>query len=159
MPVAGVSRLTQHAISEALSISQHVIAVTVVATDPDESIRHTDTVRRQWDRWNPGVPLHVLHTQYASIAEPVVTFIDELRQQHDEQIIVLIPVVRPDHLRNRLLHNQLDLVLTKALRTRTDIVLSRVTIPLQSQDDGASPGHEEGATKPDKATKPRRSRT
>ncbi len=159
VPVAGVSRLTQHAISEALSISQHVIAVTVVATDPDESIRHTDTVRRQWDRWNPGVPLHVLHTQYASIAEPVVTFIDELRQQHDEQIIVLIPVVRPDHLRNRLLHNQLDLVLTKALRTRTDIVLSRVTIPLQSQDDGASPGHEEGATKPDKATKPRRSRT
>jgi hypothetical protein len=27
-----------------------------------------------------------------------VAFIDELRQQHDEQIVVLIPVVRPDHL-------------------------------------------------------------
>jgi len=152
VPVAGVSRLTQHAISEALSISQHVIAVTVVATDPDQGTRHTDTVRHQWDRWNPGVPLRVLHTQYASIAGPIVTFIDKLRQQHDEQIIVLIPVVRPDHLRNRLLHNQLDLILTRALRTRTDIVVSRVTIPLQSRDDGASPSHKAGAAKPDKAT-------
>ncbi len=139
VPVAGVSRLTQHAISEALSISQHVIAVTVVATDPDQSIRHTNTVRHQWDRWNPGVPLHVLHTQYASIAGPFVTFIDKLRHQHNEQIIVLIPVIRPDHLRNRLLHNQLDLVLTTALRTRTDIVVSRVTIPLEPSDDQASP--------------------
>ncbi len=159
VPVAGVSRLTQHAISEALSISQHVIAVTVVATDPDQGTRHTDTVRHQWDRWNPGVPLRVLHTQYASIAGPIVTFIDKLRQQHDEQIIVLIPVVRPDHLRNRLLHNQLDLILTRALRTRTDIVVSRVTIPLQSRDDGASPSHKAGAAKPDKATGPRRNRT
>jgi amino acid transporter len=139
VPVAGVSRLTQHAISEALSISQHVIAVTVVATDPDQSIRHTNTVRQQWDRWNPGVPLHVLHTQYASIAGPFVTFIDKLRHQHNEQIIVLIPVIRPDHLRNRLLHNQLDLILTTALRTRTDIVVSRVTIPLEPLDDQASP--------------------
>ena len=116
-------------------------------------------MRHQWDRWNPGVPLRVLHTQYASIAEPVVTFIDKLRQQHDEQIIVLIPVVRSDHLRDRLLHNQLDLVLTRALRTRTDIVVSRVTIPLQLRDEGASPSHQAGATKPGKATRPRRSRT
>jgi hypothetical protein len=98
------------------------------------------------------VPLRVLHTQYASIAGPLVAFIDRLRQQHDEQIVVLIPVVRPDHLRNRLLHNQLDLVLTRALRSRTDIVMSRVTIPLPSRDDGARPSRQAGDAKPDKAT-------
>jgi amino acid transporter len=150
--VAGISRLTQHAISEALSISQHVIAVTVVAADPDQSTGHTDNLRQQWERWNPGVPLRVLHTQYASIAGPVVAFIDRLRQQHDEQIVVLIPVVRPDHLRSRLLHNQLDLVLTRALRSRTDIVLSRVTIPLRSRENGAGPRRRVGGAKPDKAT-------
>ncbi len=152
VPVAGISRLTWHAISEALSISQHVIAVTVVLADPDQSTGHTDNLRHQWERWNPGVPLRVLHTQYASIAGPVVAFIDRLRQQHDEQIVVLIPVVRPDHLSSRLLHNQLDLVLTRALRSRTDIVMSRVTIPLQSLDDGARPGRQAGGAKPDKAT-------
>ena len=130
VPVTGVSRLTQHAISEALSISQHVIAVTVVAADPDQSTEHTHKLRREWARWNPGVPLRVLDTEYASIAGPVVAFIDELRQHHDEQIIVLIPVVRPDRLRYRLLHNHLDVVLTTALRTRTDIVVARVVMPL-----------------------------
>ena len=72
---------------------------------------------------------------------------------------MLIPVVRPDHLRSRLLHNQLDLVLTRALRSRTDIVLSRVTIPLQSKDDQAGPGHPARGAKPDKATGRRRGRT
>jgi amino acid transporter len=158
VPVAGVSRLTRHAISEALSISAHVIAVTVVTADPDQSTLHADSVRHQWDRWNPGVPLRVLHTQYASMAGPIVAFIDKLRQQHDQQIIVLIPVVHPDHLRDRPLHNQIDLVLTRALRTRTDIILTRVTIPLQSRDGGDGPGRRARGAKPDKATEPRRSR-
>jgi len=139
VPVAGVSRLTRHAISEALSISQNVIAVTVVTADPDKSTGHADSLRDQWDRWSPGVPLKVLHTQYASMAGPVVTFIDKLREQHDQQIVVLIPVVRPDHLRDRLLHNQIDLVLTRALRSRADVIQTRVTIPLESRDDGAGP--------------------
>ena len=125
-------------ISEALSISQNVIAVTVVTADPDVSTGHTESLRQQWDRWNPGVPLRVLHTQYASMAGPIVTFIDKLRQEDDQQIVVLIPVVRPDHLRDRLLHNQIDLILTRALRTRTDIIQTRVTIPLESRDDKAT---------------------
>ena len=130
VPVTGVSRLTQHAISEALSISQQVIAVTVRAADPDQSTGHTHKLPGQWACWNPGVPLRVLDTEYASIAGPVVAFIDELRQHHDEQVIVLIPVVRPGRLRYRLLHNHLDVVLTTALRTRTDIVVARVVMPL-----------------------------
>ena len=136
-----------------------MIAVTIVVADPDQSTGHTDSVRHRWDRWNPGVPQRVLHTQYASMAGPVVRFIDNLRQQHDQQIIVLIPVVRPDHLRDRLLHNQIDLVLTRALQTRTDIILTRVTIPPQSRHDAASPGRGARGAKPDKAAGPRRSRT
>jgi hypothetical protein len=91
VPVSQVSLLTRHAISEALSISPHVIAVTVVAADPDPSTGHADSLCQPWDRWNQGVPLQVLHTQYPSIAGPVVTFIDKLGQQHEDQIIVLIP--------------------------------------------------------------------
>jgi hypothetical protein len=141
VPVTEVSLLTRHAISEALSISQHVIAVTVAAADPDQSTGQTDNLRSQWARWNPGVPLEVLDTQYASIAGPVVAFIDELRQHRDEQILVLIPVVRPDRLRYRLLHHHLDVVLTTALRTRTDMVVARVGMPLQLRDDGTDPSH------------------
>jgi hypothetical protein len=115
--------------------------VTVAAADPDQSTGHTDNLRSQWARWNPGVPLQVLDTQYASIAAPVVAFIDELCQHRDEHILVLIPVVRPDWLRYRLLHNHLDVVLTTALRTRTDMVVARVGMPLHFRDDGTNPSH------------------
>ena len=159
VPVSGISRLTQHAISEALSISQHVIAVTVVAADPDQSAEHIGRLDNEWARWNPGVPLRVLDTQYASIAGPVVAFIDELRQHHDEQILLLIPVVRPDRLRYRILHNHLDVVLTKALQTRTDMVVARVGMPLQVRDEGADRSQPVTGPKPDNATGRRRNRT
>ena len=40
------------------------------------------------------------------------------REHPDDQIVVLIPVIRPDKLRYRILHNQIDLVLSSALRSR-----------------------------------------
>jgi hypothetical protein len=52
--------------------------------------------------------------------------------------VVLIPVVVPEHLRYRILQNQIDLVLTAALRTRTDVVVARVRMPLRAE--GANPG-------------------
>ena len=78
------------------------------------------------------MPLHVLYNEYASVVQPIVGFIDELRTDHpDDQIVVLIPVIRPDKLRYRILHNQLDLVLSSALRGREDVVVARVSVPLE----------------------------
>jgi hypothetical protein len=77
------------------------------------------------------VPLRVLYNEYASVVEPIVGFIDNIRAEHpDDQIVVLIPVIRPEKLRYRILHNQIDVVLSSALRDRSDIVVARVTVPL-----------------------------
>ena len=65
------------------------------------------------------MPLRILHTDFASVVRPIVEFIDEARARGDRQIVVLIPVVVPDRLRYRVLHNQIDQVLSAALRTRT----------------------------------------
>ena len=134
VPVATVSRLAQYAIGEALSISEHVIAVTVVLEDADGSTGRGHELEQQWARWNPGVPLHVLNTEYASVAEPLVAFIDRLCQQHDKQIVVLIPVVLPGRLRYEFLHNHYDLVLSAALRGHPDVVCARVSMPLEPAD-------------------------
>jgi len=134
VPVATVSRLAQYAIGEALSISEHVIAVTVVLEDADGSTGRGRELEQQWARWNPGVPLRVLHTEYASVAEPVVAFIDSLCEHHDKQIVVLIPVVLPDKLRYEFLHNHYDLVLSAALRGHPDVVCARVSMPLEPAD-------------------------
>ena len=134
VPVASVSRLARHAISEALSLGQEVIAVSVVMDHGDDGRREAQALERAWAEWDPGVPLRILHTEFASVVEPIVAFIDKAREDDDRQIVVLIPVVVPEHLRYRLLHNQIDRVLSAALSTRTDIVVARVRMPVQVPD-------------------------
>jgi hypothetical protein len=81
------------------------------------------------------VPLRVLYNQYASVVQPIVGFIDDIRAEHpDDQIVVLIPVIRQEKLRYRILHNQMDVVLSSALRDRSDIVVARVTVPLAPEE-------------------------
>jgi amino acid transporter len=139
VPINRISRLAEHALTEAKSMGQEVIAVTVVLQGGDEATRYVDSLEYYWRMWDPGVTLQVLHNEYSSVVQPIVAFIDEVREHHpDDQIVVLIPVIRPDMLRYRLLHNQLDLVLSNALRSREDIVVARVTTPLV-EDDSSSP--------------------
>lgn len=134
VPVTGVSRLAEHAISEALSISKQVICVTVLTEVIGDSDGRARELQEQWARWNPGPPLRVLHTEYASVAGPILAFVDQLTERHDEQVVVLIPVAVPDRLRYRSLHNHLDVVLTSALRSRPDVVTARVPMPLHLAD-------------------------
>ena len=146
VPVSNVSRLTSRTLAEALSIGQEVIAVTVsFASEPvDAAVTEPPSaeppppyggpskLQQEWTRWHPGVPLVVLHTEYASVSRPIVDFVDELRSDRDDQIVVLIPVTVPSRLRHRALHNQLDLVLSSALRGRDDIVVARVPMQIDA---------------------------
>jgi hypothetical protein len=132
VPVTNVSRLTRHAICEALSLSQEVIAVSVAMDQGDDEQNSAQVLEQEWAQWAPGVPLRILHTEYSSVVKPVVAFIDELRAHNDKQLVVLIPVILPRRFRYRILHNQIDRVLSAALRTRTDIVVARVAMPLEA---------------------------
>lgn len=134
VPLINVSRLTSYALSEALSISENVEAVTVVVEDGEAGVTRERELKAEWARWNPGVPLTVLHTDYASIAGPLVSFIDGLRERLNEQVVVLLPVVVPRQIRYRALHNHFDRVLTAALRGRTDVMVARVQMPLDPED-------------------------
>ena len=129
VPVTAVSRLSEHAVAEALSLGGDVVAITV-ALGGDEERARTEALRDAWATWNPGVALQILSTEYASIVDPIVAFIDRVRAEHDEQIVVLIPVVIPTRARYRFLHKQLDVVLTAELRRRDDVIVARVGIPL-----------------------------
>ncbi len=133
VPVTSVSRMTHHALTEAISLGDDVLAVTVVIDGVPAQDRPPD-VEAQWREWDPGVPLRVLHTEYASIVEPILGVVDELRMQGDRQVVVLIPVVIPEHFRYRLLHNQVDLALTAQLHRRPDVVVARVPLPIRTPE-------------------------
>jgi amino acid transporter len=137
VPITTVSRLASSALSEALSLGDEVMAVTVVLGDDGDA--KADDLRRQWEAWHPGVPLRVLHTDYASVIDPMVALIDEQRARQDRQIVVLIPVVVPTRLRYRVLHNHVDRALSAELRHRTDVVVARVPIALDPEEASAIP--------------------
>jgi len=134
VPVANVSRLTAHAIEEALALSEEVVAVTVRHASDDHTADSLfgapGDISDQWAQWDPGVPLEVLSTEYASVVDPIVEFIDA-RRCDGLEIVVLIPVVVPGRIRYRVLHNHLDLVLSAALRHRNDVVVARVPLGLE----------------------------
>jgi amino acid transporter len=132
VPVVSISKLTAQAVAKALSLGHEVVAATVVFDNPDQAEgADEEALQRDWERWRCGVPLRVLHTEYASVVRPLTEFVDTLRTERaDHQIVVLIPVVLPRKLRYRVLHNQLDVALSSALRTRTDLVVARVPFAL-----------------------------
>ena len=86
----------------------------------------------KWREWDPGIPLRVLHTEYASIVAPIVGLVDELLERGDRQVVVLIPMLIPEKVRYRLLHNQVDLSLSSELRRRPDVVVARVPMRLRT---------------------------
>ncbi|TAN25332.1 MAG: APC family permease [Actinomycetota bacterium] len=132
VPISQISILTQNAIAEALSLGQEVIAIYVVNKTPDPETYNKELIE-EWEKWNPGVRLQIIHTDYASIVSPLIDFIDEMRKNVSHQIVVLIPVIVPDRMRYRILHNQLDMVLTAALSSRTDLIVARVKFPLSTK--------------------------
>ena len=148
VPVIEVSWLVRFGISEALSLSDKVIAVSVVTDAATVDPQRASRLEQEWAEWNPGPPLQVLHTEYASVAAPIVAFLDQLRQQHTEQIVVLIPVTVPQKARYRLLQNHYDLVLTNALRDRPDIVIVRAVMPLYLGDGHPGPAGSPAAPVP-----------
>ncbi len=129
VPIINVSLLTSYAMSEALSLGQEVVALTVVADDGEVNQQRGKDLVATWDQWNPGIPLKVLHTDYTSVVSPICSFIDKERRKGDRQLVVLIPVLVPAKLRYRILHNQLDVTLSRALRKRTDVIVARVQMP------------------------------
>jgi amino acid transporter len=130
VPVSNVSRLTRIAMAEAMSLSSDVVAVSVAVQQVQDERDYSGELQRQWSSWNPGPPLEVLHTDFSSIVDPIVEYIERARERADVQIVVLIPTVLPRHWRYRLLHNQLDLVLSAALHRYPDVVVARVQMPL-----------------------------
>jgi hypothetical protein len=130
VPVNGVTRLTSFVISEALSVGDDVIALAV--TFSDELERETE-LERAWAAWDSGVRLVTLRSQYHSVARPILRFINAFEhREHDyDHIIVLIPVIQPDKWYQRIFHNQLDLVLSAALRDRPELAVTRLPVTMK----------------------------
>jgi len=130
VPVGGVNRLTEEAISAALSLGDRVVAVRV--THPDEPEETLEFIQA-WERWAPDVNLTLVADEHRRLVDPVVNYVRGVGERH---VFVLIPEVEPAHVWQRVLQNQRGAVLAHALRRDTDAVVCRLRFRLDE-----APGH------------------
>ncbi|GAA4514790.1 hypothetical protein GCM10023191_083810 [Actinoallomurus oryzae] len=124
-----VNRLTQEAISAAMSLGDRVVAVRVVHPDePEETTRFIGA----WERWAPDAGLALVNDRHRRLVHPIVEYVRGVGEPH---VFVLIPEVEPAHLWQRVLQNQRGAVLAHALRRDTDAVVCRLRFRL---DDGSA---------------------
>ncbi len=140
-----LSELTRRALDHALSLSDEVIAVVVLFTEPEDEGAINPRAEQfldEWKRWNPPVRLSVLKSQYHSVVRPLLRFISTIERQSGERVLVLVPDVVPDGLGAELLHNKLGSAITQALRKRTDVVIGTVPMHFPDSDRKSSPAEE-----------------
>jgi hypothetical protein len=115
IPISGVHRGIVDAISFARSISNDVTAV-YVEMEPGAG----DHVRAIWNDWWPDVPLVIKPSPYRSLAGPLLDFLDETDQLHNDGQLatVVLPEFVPAKWRHRLLHNQSAALIKSALLYR-----------------------------------------
>ncbi len=151
VPIVTISSLTSYAIGEALSLSDDVVAVHVVLEYSEDNEPHIEKLEQRWKEWHPGVPLHVLRTEYASVVEPIVDYIDHICATRKEEVVVLIPVAIPAKLRYTILHNHMDLVLSNALSNKPGVVVARIGMRIDVSDSVTAAASPPPAPPPDRA--------
>lgn len=133
VPVNTINKLTQEALSAAVSLGDDVRAVTV--THPDENDQPIALkLEQDWQTWNPHVPLTVLSSPSRSLARPIVDYLLEVdaEDEHD-RLIVLIPEMHLTHSWQRLLQNQRGSVLDRAIRKHTEAVIARLRFRIDTR--------------------------
>ncbi|WP_034261934.1 amino acid permease [Actinospica robiniae] len=127
VPVGEISRLTEYALTAALSLGDEVVAVSI-HLESERSARFRDA----WDQWNPGVRLEIVESPHRSLVHPILAYVRRA-QQDGRQIAVLIPEVEPRARRYRILQNQRGLLLATVLRARTDVLVCTLPYRLTSR--------------------------
>lgn len=126
VPIRGLSRLTSQALSDALSFGQNVVAVSVLFDDASVTQLEAD-----WERWQPGVRLVTLRSQYHSVVRPILRFVNSVEVRSNDRVMILIPEIVPEHWFQGFLHNQMSIILAAALRNRENVVVGMMPMHLR----------------------------
>ena len=108
VPVSMLTRMVYETIRYAKSISDNVTAVHICA---DRAAG--EQMRRDWERWNPGVELVVIYSPYRLLRHPLMEFINEriYSKYPEDYVTVILPEFEPKKWWQRFLHNQSGLLL------------------------------------------------
>jgi len=92
----------------------------------------TAAVRRDWEIFGQGVPLVVLHSEYRSVMEPLLEYIEQVdAERPDDFVTIVLPEFVPARWWHHLLHNQRALLIKGALLFKPNTVVTSVPFHLR----------------------------
>lgn len=125
VPVAGMTRVVENSIKYAKSLSPNQIIAVNVAVDR----ANQKEFEEKWKKWQPDVRLVTLFSQYRSVINPLIKFIDMVEHKASEsnyQVTVIIPQFIPKKGWHNMLHNQSGLMIRSVLLRKKNVVISTV---------------------------------
>ncbi len=131
VPVSGVHRGTLQALHYARSLSDDVTAVHVALDVADEG-----QLQAKWERWGDGIRLHVIHSPYRLLIEPLLDYIQTIAaaRQPNEVLTVIVPEFVPARSWHNFLHMQTAFWLRFGLLGLRNIIITEVPYHV-GQDD------------------------
>ncbi len=102
IPVSHINRGTVAAVALAKRVAQNVIGVHVEVAEGSGK-----ELLEEWKLLWPGIPLHIILTEYRSVTHPLLNFLDDLDSEFDgESTAVVLPAFVPAEWWQAALHNQ-----------------------------------------------------
>jgi amino acid transporter len=123
VPVSTLHRGVVNALAYAQSIAPDNVTAVHISLDDEQ----TTKLKQKWEKWGRGIPLVVLESPYRSLVRPLIRYLDEMDQRHDNDVItVVLPEFVPARWWHNLLHNQTAFLLKGALLFRKNRVVADV---------------------------------
>jgi amino acid transporter len=127
VPVGGIQRAVVEALAYARTLATDVRAV-YIDVDPVA----TQELRHLWSEWGQGVPLVVLESPYRSLMEPLLEYIDQIRDGHQgDYVTIVLPEFVPARWWHHFFHNQRALLIKGALLFKPNTVVTSVPFHLR----------------------------
>lgn len=122
--VGKVNRGVLDAIGYARSLNpERILALSVVQDPEEERLLH-----EQWHEYDIPIELHTVSSPYRELTRPVLSFLDEIDQESDDDIITVVIPESVTKVTAQWLHNQSALALKARLLYRPDTVV--VSVPV-----------------------------
>jgi amino acid transporter len=122
LPISGLYRQVITALQYARLLSPDVRAVYIEVT-PEA----TADLRSAWEKWGDGVSLVVLRSPYRSIVQPLLHYLEHVRDESPHHIVtVILPEFVPAKWWQHVLHNQTALQIKGALLFKKGVIVTSV---------------------------------
>jgi amino acid transporter len=139
VPIGGIQRAVVKALRYAHTLGSDVRAV-YVEIDPAS----TSAVHEMWPEWGQGVDLVVLSSPYRSLMEPLLEYVEQMRDADPNGFVtVILPEFVPGRIWQHLLHNQHALLIKGALLFKPNVVVTSVPFHLGRMATSPAPAPEQ----------------